>query len=159
SGAAVAGVDLKLAVTPDDAGLRARSDESGHYVFDDVPAGSYILRVKSKGFERKELSVKIVAGKHSDLPVRLDLAAVSEELEVTADPGAVPLAADNRDAIRIGESLMNNLPAKEGDFLAIPSLFLNPAAMGGGGPAIVVDGMESSNRDLPQDAVKRVYLI
>jgi hypothetical protein len=53
---------------------------------------------------------------------------------------------------------MENLPSKEADPLAVPSLFLNPAATGTMGPMILVDGVESSALEVPQTSIKRILV-
>jgi hypothetical protein len=53
---------------------------------------------------------------------------------------------------------MENLPSKEADPLAVPSLFLNPAAAGTMGPMILVDGVESSALEVPLTSIKRVVV-
>src|SRR5690349_23897859 len=53
---------------------------------------------------------------------------------------------------------MENLPSKEADPLAVPSLFLNPAASGTLGPMILVDGVESSALEVPLTSIKRVVV-
>ena len=51
-----------------------------------------------------------------------------------------------------------NLPSQNANPLTVPSLFLNPAAVGSSGATVVVDGVEStsSSLDLPTSSVKSV---
>lgn len=51
-----------------------------------------------------------------------------------------------------------NMPSKDGDPLAIPSLFLDNAMVGAGGAKIIVDGVEVDNADLPASSIKDIVV-
>jgi len=69
-----------------------------------------------------------------------------------------PIAGQNIDAVELDRHLLEHLPAKEGDPLAVPSLFLDPAAGGAMGPKIIVDGVESSALEVPLTSIRKVYV-
>ncbi len=67
------------------------TNESGWYVFINVPPGRYALRVSNPGFKQAEVSPLIV-GVSQDVTanVRLNVGPVVETVEVTADSTSVP---------------------------------------------------------------------
>ncbi len=72
-------------------------------------------------------------------------------------PDAV--AADqNVDFVQIKQKLYFELPVRDGNALAVISVFSNPASLGEGGISIVVDGVEDSNLDIPVSTIKKVYI-
>ncbi len=69
------------------------------------------------------------------------------------------VAADQNSAIvEVGQSLYSKLPVKDGSVLAVASIFWDAAAIGSASTSIVIDGVESSNLDIPPSAIKRVYV-
>src|SRR6185503_5158935 len=63
----------------------ASSDDEGHFVFAGVEPGSYSLLVEAVGFSQThEVRVDVGGGKTETLAVRLDIAAVSDHIVVSA---------------------------------------------------------------------------
>src|SRR5258708_26708600 len=77
---------------------------------------------------------------------------------VKAEAESAPSALDNRDYLELDQTSLQHMPIKEGDPLAIPSLFLEPAVMGSQGPQLIVDGVEESTLELPTSAIKEIYV-
>lgn len=88
--------------------------------------------------------------------ISLSIAAVKEELTVRAT-AAEPTAADgNLNGVQIDSDLLKSLPAQDSNPLAAAALFVDPAANGNEGTAIVVDGVEGGALDVPSSGVRRV---
>src|SRR5712664_2867330 len=158
SGQIVVGANVKLRNQTTGQELSTSSDEEGRFRFKGLALGEYILFVTDRGFKPTELPVNV--GDHNDNSMRilLQVAADAETVRVSAVDVTIPLASQNADAIELDRRWMENLPSKEGDPLAVPSLFLNPAATGSLGPMILVDGVESSALEVPLTSIKRILV-
>jgi hypothetical protein len=117
-----------------------------------------MLVVTDQGFKPAELPVSVGEGDADKIRVVLQVAADAETVRVSANDVTIPVASQNADAIEFDRRWMENLPSKEADPLAVPSLFLNPAAAGSLGPMILVDGVESSALEVPLTSIKRVVV-
>lgn len=71
---AVTGVSTAVVgalITVVETGQTATSDIEGRYVLDDVPAGTYTLKIEMDGFEAAYLhGVEVIGGSHTDVPLR-----------------------------------------------------------------------------------------
>ena len=89
----VAGAEVSL-VHPQKAVLRTVvSDANGKFSLENVPAGSYELKVTSKGFSGYRTAVQLLSGERKEVSIVLEVNALSEEITITAEAG---LAADAR---------------------------------------------------------------
>jgi len=76
------------------------ADADGKFSFDQLPAGVYSLKAAANGFKGAELQqVAVLAGKPSDVRVKLDVGVASETVEVSA--GAVAVQTDAADALKL----------------------------------------------------------
>src|SRR5258708_14688162 len=158
SGQIVVGANVKLRNQTTGQELSASSDEEGRFRFEALALGEYALVVTEPGFKTTELPVNV--GDRSDNPIRvlLQVASDVESVTVSSNDNTIPLASQNADAIEFDRNWMENLTSKEADPLAVPSLFLNPAAAGTMGPMILVDGVESSALEVPLTSIKRILV-
>jgi hypothetical protein len=70
------------------------SDTDGKFSFNQLTPGQYALKAAAPGFRTTELAqLAVLAGKPSDVQVKLDVGTTSETVEVTA---AAPVVATNR---------------------------------------------------------------
>lgn len=158
SGEYVEGADVTLRNTLTGQEYSASSEDEGQFQFSGLAPGDYLLTVTAQGFKTAGLPVKI--GEQAGDPVRvpLQLATATQSVVVSARNEPVPAAGQNIDAVELGRHWIENLPTKEGDPLAVPSLFLDPATSGALGPKIIVDGVESSALEVPLTSIRRVYV-
>src|SRR5260221_2299159 len=154
----VVGANVKLRNQATGQELSTSSDEEGRFRFEGLAFGGYALVVTEPGVKATELPVYV--GDRNDNPIRvlLQVASDVESVRVSANDNTIPLASQNADAIEFDRNWMENLPSKEADPLAVPSLFLNPAAAGTMGPMILVDGVESSALEVPLTSIKRILV-
>jgi hypothetical protein len=131
------------------------TDEDGVFAFSNVPPGDYTLLVKSPGFQDGQVTVTVGSAAVPRLRVKLKVAEVSQQVTVSAN---VLLAGENNNAFQMNGRLLTNVPAKDGDALAIPSLFLDNSMFGANGPTLLVDGVEVESVDLPASSVKDVVV-
>ncbi len=156
TGAPVPGVTVKLRNVAAGTEQTDSTDEDGFFEFRALPAGKYVLAIAAQGFEPVTEPVEVGATPPRPLRVRLELAQVKQQVTVSAAADAVPSAQQNVDYVQLDQGLLHDLPAKDGDPLAIPSLFLDPAAVGAQGPQLIVDGVESSALEIPMASVREV---
>lgn len=88
-GAAVVDARVWLVNTQQAVLRSARSDASGAFRFDDVPPGTYEVRVARADFDHRRLPVRVVAGETTNVTVTLEVNRVSERVTVTAETGQV----------------------------------------------------------------------
>jgi hypothetical protein len=76
------------------------SDADGKFSFNQLTPGQYSLQAAATGFRTTELTqLAVLAGKPSDLKVKLDVGATSETVEVTA--GAMPVQTERADEAKL----------------------------------------------------------
>ncbi|MCA1850433.1 MAG: carboxypeptidase regulatory-like domain-containing protein, partial [Acidobacteria bacterium] len=101
TGASVGGADVHL-VNPQQAMLRAtQTDAGGQFRFDDVPAGTYEVRVTRTGFASRRLAARVVEGATADLAVTLEISQLSEDVTVTAEAGQVTDARSTAQPVNV----------------------------------------------------------
>jgi len=154
----VVGASVKLRNQTTGQELSISSDEQGRFRFEGLALGEYILVVMCQGFKPTQLPVSVGEPNDDQIRVLLQVASDVESVRVSANDVTMPLASQNADAIELDRQWMENLPSKEADPLAVPSLFLNPAAAGSLGPMILVDGVESSALEVPLTSIKRILV-
>ena len=89
----VAGAEVSL-VHSQQAVLRAAiSDANGKFTLENVPPGSYDLRITRKGFSGYRAAIQLLPGVTKELNIVLEVNALSEEVTITAEAGQ---AADAR---------------------------------------------------------------
>ncbi|MDQ2844452.1 MAG: carboxypeptidase-like regulatory domain-containing protein, partial [Acidobacteriota bacterium] len=65
--------------------LTAASDQSGHYIFEDVAAGDYLLDATAPGLSAlQSVTVSLRAGEVRTIPVELAVSAIRTQVSVTA---------------------------------------------------------------------------
>src|SRR6185295_12149113 len=78
---------------------QARTDDDGQFSISNVPTGSYRVAVEAPGFTQSQTtSVDVRAGNSEIVAVRLDVAAITDQLVITATRTEVP-------ANELGESI------------------------------------------------------
>jgi len=158
TGEYVLGADVRLLNQTTGQQLSTSSDEEGQFRFDHVAFGDYMLIVNAQGFKPEDVPVKAGESAESPIRVRLQIAASVESVTVSANNASMPVAGQNVDVVELDRHWLENLPSKEGDPLAVPSIFLDPSAAGALGPKIIVDGVESSALEVPLTSIRRVYV-
>jgi hypothetical protein len=134
------------------------ANEAGQFSFSGLASGAYLLMATAGGFQDAVLQVRVGTGSLPLQRVKMKVAVVNEEITVTAD-ARDPAAADgNLSSVQVDNDLLKSVPVKEGNPLAVASMFLDPAATGVEGAKIVVDGVETNELDVPSTSVKQVFV-
>src|SRR6266513_1010596 len=143
--------DASVALTKAGGGqpFTTTTDEEGGFAMKNVPEGEYMLRVNAPGFKEAQMAVTVGPAALRPLRVKLKISSVAEKVTVSAGDQPVLLAEENHNDVQFNEHMTMNVPTKNGDPLAVPSLFLAPSVFGNGSssPQIIVDGVESSALD------------
>jgi hypothetical protein len=156
-GAAVPAANLTLVERTSALSRNTVSDNSGHFVFKDVPPGHYVLRGKAEDMQSADTEV-VVVGNAMEVKLRMKV-SVEEQITVTqAAPD--PVSPDNNsDAVDLNAALLRDLPTDSENIVPLLSNFVAPAAGGTEGISLVVDGVEADQiDDLPASAIKEVTI-
>ncbi|MGH9816605.1 MAG: TonB-dependent receptor [Candidatus Acidiferrales bacterium] len=89
------------------------TDQEGKFEFRDIPQGHYLLVVKAKGFGERRLPIQAPTPAGGSLQVQLELAAMAEEVTVTAYSGSVEFAATVAQSVNVidGDDIRNRVQA------------------------------------------------
>ena len=156
TGAPIPGMDVKLRSLAGAKELQASSDEDGYFEFEGLEPGKYVVDIAAPGFERVSEPVEIGTTAPRPLRIRLQLAQVKQQVTVRDKPYVTPSVEQNGDYIKFDPTALHELPILNGDPLAVPALFLEPASVGAQGPQLIVDGIETNSLDIPTSAVRSV---
>ncbi len=120
-----------------------------------APPGSYTVTVESLGFQPfEQQAVSLVAGRATDLPIKLRIVTATEEVAVPSDASSTA-ASDNKSALVFkGADLAALAPTD--DALQKQLLAMAPG-VGGSGQQIYVDGF-SGGRFPPKDSIREVRI-
>src|SRR5579859_8171928 len=130
------------------------ANDLGEFAFAHLAAGDYSIEAEAQGFKKSQTRVTLAAGGAEMQHIRMKIANVNQEITVKAGD---PVAMDgNISSVEVNHDLLKSLPVKDDNPLAAASLFLDPAANGAEGTKIVVDGVETSDLDVPSSSVKSV---
>jgi TonB family protein len=100
SGAAVPGVLVVL--KGDHNQEAARSNAAGQYSFSGIPAGSYRLEVRARGFAEFQKTIVLTAGAPHQMGITLGMGEVTETVEVVGKAAPRPAQTGTPQRIRVG---------------------------------------------------------
>lgn len=107
NGQVVSGATVKLTNTETNTSRDQSTGESGVFVFDQVPPGTYRLDIEAKNFKKAIVTnVQALVAKSTEVPVQLEIGAVTESVTVAAVANEVQL--NTQDA-----SLGNNFVSQQ----------------------------------------------
>jgi hypothetical protein len=110
SGAVVPSVPLTITNTDTGIVYRADTTEAGAYTVPNLPVGAYKVQFEAPGFKKVErLNIQLTPGQVLRVDARLEVGAVSESVEVTAELSRVETETA-RVAIDMANNQVNNLP-------------------------------------------------
>ena len=147
SGAVVPGIPVTL-VAPGGEVREAKTEESdGRYGFRDLPAGTYMLRVRVKGFAEINMPGIVIARGQPQV-VNLQLTVVMEQQEVTVKEEEAPSvslsSANNASAVTLQGADLEALSDDPTDLQADLQALAGPSA-GPSGGAMFVNGFSGGN--------------
>ena len=148
SGAVVSGIPVTL-IGPNGAVVREVKTEEpeGRYVFRDLPAGTYTLRIRVKGFaDVDKPGVAIVRGQPQVVDVQLAVVMEQQAVEVKEEeaPAISVSSANNASAVTLQGSDLEALSDDPTDLQADLQALAGPSA-GPSGGAMFVNGFSGGN--------------
>ena len=158
SGATVAGATVTLKD-----GAKAltsvKTDSSGKFRFEGVRQGNYSIDVQQEGFQPSQTAVQVQEKAPAALTISLSLAQLVSQISVTA--GAVQVSTDtaeNRDSVNADQSLLENVPVFDQDYVAAMSAFLDAGSLGTNGPQLIINGVEVTSATITASAIQQVRI-
>jgi hypothetical protein len=116
SGAVVA--DAKITATATDTGVQHTtvSTSGGDYTFQDLPLGNYSIVVEAPGFAITKIDhVQVTAGQLYSLPIKVSVAAMTQQVEVNAAAVALDTVSSTNNAV-VNDVAVQNIPLNGRDF-------------------------------------------
>jgi hypothetical protein len=139
TGAAVAGAAVRLDNQSTKASRRTLSDAKGHYQFPLLAPGAYEITVEAPGFKKVVNSgVRVQVAGEAILPVRLDLGATSESVQVEASASMVNTESVAQGTV-ISQEKIVSLPLNGRQFIQL---------------ALLVPGANSGGRQVQQNNIR-----
>ncbi len=128
------------------------TDERGRFVARAMPVGVYSIEVKASGFAiGKREQVQLSVGNTQSFNITLQIAAVSEQMTITANSEIVNVT-DTNNSVVINQQAIENLPIRGRNFTEF--LQLTPNVMQEQNRfGIVVNGQRSINSNISLDGV------
>ena len=147
SGAVVPGIPVTLIAPGGDVRETKTEDVEGRYVFRDLPAGTYTLRVRVKGFaDIEKPGVVIVRGQPQVVNLQLDVVMEQQEVTIKEEeaPSVSVSSANNASALTLQGSDLEALSDDPTDLEADLQALAGPSA-GPSGGAMFVNGFSGGN--------------
>ncbi len=136
TGARITATEVATAVVRE-----AVSSSGGEYSFNDIPQGSYSIKVAASGFQTTEVtSVQVLAGRIYTLPVKLSVAQQATTVEVSADALSLDTTSEVQTATLEGKSLQD-VPLNGRDFTQLMGTSVSFAGYNNSGS---VNGMRNN---------------
>ncbi|OFW24309.1 MAG: hypothetical protein A3H27_12295 [Acidobacteria bacterium RIFCSPLOWO2_02_FULL_59_13] len=133
SSAAVAGAEVSVRNQDTNYGRSAITDPAGRYIVPLVPLGPYEVTVKAAGFAPAAQEVFVTLGSSIPANFKLAMGAVSEEVQVSAEPLVIESTAASAKSV-LTELQIRNLPSNgrqiEGLLVQTPGALIEPMCHG-----------------------------
>jgi hypothetical protein len=138
----------------------AVTDSMGKFSFANVTDGNYSIEVIRDGFQRSVTPLRVRTTSPAPLTIVLALPRLDSQVSVEGDaPEQISTEiAENRDAASVNQSLLDQVPVFDEDYVATMSAFLDSASVGTGGPQLMVNGVEATNIPVSTSAIQEVRI-
>jgi len=136
-----------------------KTDASGSFRFEDIPQGNYSIEVQQEGFKPSNTQLQIQGRALAPLTITLSLAQLVSEVSVTA--GAIQVSTDtaeNRDSVNADQTLLENVPVFDQDYITAMSAFLDAGSLGTNGPQLIINGVEVTSATVTASAIQQVRI-
>ncbi len=110
SGAAIANASVTATQTSTNLGREAATNESGIFVFSDLPIGTYTLKIAASGFATQNRpGLTLITGQVIDLPISMSVGAQTTQITVTSETQQIDTATSTV-AQSVTQQQMRDLP-------------------------------------------------
>ena len=137
----------------------AKTDAMGRFRFEEIPQGNYSIEIQQEGFQPSLTPVQVQEKPLASLTITLSLAQLVSQVSVTA--GAVQVStdtADNRDSVDADQSLLEDVPVFDQDYIAAMSAFLDAGSLGTNGAQLIINGVEVTSATVTASAIQQVRI-
>ena len=141
SGAAIPNAAVTATATSTGLSRTAQSNDSGIFVFPDLPIGAYTLKIAAKGFATQQRpGLTLITGQTIDLPIALSVGAQNTEITVTSEAQQIETTTSTV-AQSVTQQQMRDLPLNGRNPLQLTRLTA--------GAVITTAGTENTQQDNP----------
>src|SRR5262245_23901851 len=162
TGAILPGAQVSLApVGTDGTGTPARTivtDSKGTFRFDQVPPGSFVIRVEFPGFKAKTTPIRVGARAPAAVTIVMEIEGLTQEISVASSGQASTSTSANLNAISVDQNTLDDLPILDQDVVGALSRFLDSSAIGTNGTSLVVDGLEVSGLTVSASTIQQIKI-
>jgi hypothetical protein len=141
SGAAIPNAAVTATATSTGVSRTAASDDSGIFVFPDLPIGAYSLKIAAKGFTTQQRpGLTLITGQTIDLPIQLAVGAQNTQITVTSETQQIQTTTSTV-AQSVTQEQMRDLPLNGRNPLQLTTLTA--------GAVVTTAGTENTQQDNP----------
>src|SRR5580658_3357609 len=139
SGAAIANAAVTVTDTGSGINRDTRTNESGIFVFPDLPIGNYKLKISAAGFETQNRpDLTLLTGQVMDLPIALTVGAQTQQVTVTSETQQIETSISTVEQ-SVSQQQMRDLPLNGRNPLQLTTLTA--------GTVLTTTGTESGQED------------
>ena len=158
TGAVLPGVTVTVISADTGASRTSVSEANGDYVVTNLSRGSYRVRAELDGFTAADLPVTLGVGETKAVPISLQLAGVSEAVNVTGDNVVINVSSA-KIGVNVSPEEVENLPVNGRNFANLMTLATGATSDGNGGWASVrFNGKSNQQNYLNYDGVDGTYV-
>ncbi len=141
SGAAITHASVTATETSTNVGREAATNDSGIFVFPDLPIGTYTLKIAASGFETQNRpGLTLITGQVMDLPITMAVGAQTQQVTVTSETQQIETSTSTV-AQSVTQQQMRDLPLNGRNPLQLTTLTA--------GAVITTAGTENTQQDNP----------
>ena len=141
SGAAIAKASVTAIETSTNVTRQAATNDSGIFVFPDLPIGGYSLKIVASGFETQNRpGLTLITGQTMDLPITMQVGAQTQQITVTSETQQIQTSTSTMEQSVTHEQI-SNLPLNGRNPLQLTALTA--------GAVITTVGTENTQQDNP----------
>ena len=136
TGAAIANASLEAVNTATQVSATTTSDAAGNFQFLSLAPGTYKITAEAQGFRKHEATVTLQTNQTLNVPISLEVGAITEQTTVSA---ASPLVntAETRNEMTLGTDSLSTLPLAGHSYISLVTMAPGVSGlgtMGGGQP-------------------------
>jgi hypothetical protein len=139
TGAAIANATVTATDTSTSIARTAATNDSGIFVFPDLPIGSYTLKIGAAGFKTENRpALQLLTGQVIDLPIAMAVGSQTQEITVTSDTQQIETSTSTVEQ-SVSQQQMRDLPLNGRNPLQLTTLTA--------GTVLTTSGTESGQED------------
>ena len=141
SGAAITNASVTATATSTSVTRQATTNDSGIFVFPDLPIGAYSLKISATGFTTQNRpGLTLITGQTMDLPITMQVGAQTQQITVTSETQQIETSTSTLEQ-SVTHEQMGNLPLNGRNPLQLTTLTA--------GAVITTAGTENTQQDNP----------